>query len=86
MQKLKERDTNTPPNTAPVRCNCDPVLKVPRGKDGVQDSKTSFNSSEEHLLQPAGGLKANTLVFVIIQEVCAIPPRPRGRGLLAQVR
>ncbi len=65
MQKLDRRNTYTPPNAAPVRCNCDPVLKVPRGKDGVQGSKTLSNNSEEHLLQPAGRHKADTLVYVI---------------------
>ncbi|NMG83521.1 MAG: HNH endonuclease [Methanosarcinales archaeon] len=65
MQKLDRRNTYTPPNTAPVRCNCDPSLKVPRGKDGVVSLKTLSNNSEEHLLQPAGGHKADTLVFVI---------------------
>ena len=49
MQKLDRRNTYTPPNAAPVRCNCDPSLKVPRGKDGVASLKTLSNNSEEHL-------------------------------------
>lgn len=50
MQKLVRRNTYTPPDTAQVRCNCDSVLKVPRGKDGVLSLKTLSNNSEEHLL------------------------------------
>jgi hypothetical protein len=57
MQKLDRRNTYTPPNAAPVRCNCDPSLKVPRGKDGVASLKTLSNNSEEHLL----GNRRNTL-------------------------
>ena len=74
MQKLDRRNTYTPPNTAPVRCNCDPVLKVPRGKDGVQDLKTLSNSSEEHLLQLTGGFKADMLVFVINKNGTPLMP------------
>jgi len=49
MQKLDRRNTYTPPDTAQVRCNCDSVLKVPKGKDGVLSLKTLSNNSEEHL-------------------------------------
>jgi len=65
MQKLDRRNTYTPPNAAPVRCNCDSSLKVSRGKDGVASLKTLSNNSEEHLLQLTGGLKADMLVFVL---------------------
>jgi len=50
MQKLDRRNTYTPWNAALVPCNCDPVLKAPRGKSGVQGLKTFPNNSEEHLL------------------------------------
>ena len=74
MQKLDRRNTYTPPNAAPVRCNCDPSLKVPRGKDGVPSLKTLSNNSEEHLLQPVGGHKVNTLVFVINKNGTPLMP------------
>ena len=50
MQKLVRRNTYTPLDTAQVRCNCDSVLKVLRGRGGVLSLKTLSNNSEEHLL------------------------------------
>ena len=48
-QQFGRRNTYTPTDAAPVRSNCDTLLKVPRGKDGVACLKTLLNNSEEHL-------------------------------------
>ena len=56
MQKLKERDTNTPTDAPLVRSNCDPLLNSLLGvMDSVADSKTSFNSSEVDLRSGESG-------------------------------
>lgn len=86
MQKLDRRNTYTPPDTAQVRCNCDSVLKVPRGKDGVLSLKTLSNNSEEHLHSGKSG--QDTRVPVLnMRGKPLMPTTPRkARILLEQVK
>ncbi len=46
MQKLDGRDTCTPVSAVPACGNCDLLLKVPRGKDGVPSLKTLSNNGK----------------------------------------
>jgi 5-methylcytosine-specific restriction endonuclease McrA len=78
MQKLEKRDTYTPTDTPLVRSNCDPVLKVPRGKDGVQDSKTSSNNSEVD--QRSGKSGQNLRVFVLNMRGAPLMPMTPGKA------
>ena len=64
MQKLLKRNTYTPQSASPALGNCDPVLNKEETLS-VLDLKTFNNISEENLLQSAGGLKVNTLVYII---------------------
>ena len=84
MQKLDRRNTYTPPDAAQVRCNCDSVLKVPKGKDGVLSLKTLSNNSEEHLHSGKSG--HNLLVYVLnMRGKPLMPTTPRkARKLLEQ--
>ena len=58
-QTLEKRNTFTPTGTPHARSNCDRVLKVPRGKDGVRGLKTFSNIPDEALT--AGELAGRNL-------------------------
>ena len=66
MQKLDKRNTYTPFRAAPAdRSVAGQLNSSEKVGTALSSLKTSSNNSEEHLLQPAGGHKADTLVFVI---------------------
>ena len=84
MQKLDRRIIYTPPDTAQVRCNCDSVLKVPKGKDGVLSLKTLSNNSEEHLHSGKSGQDFRVPVLNMRGEPL-MPTTPRkARKILEQ--
>ena len=83
MQKLEKRNTYTPTDTPLVCSNCDPVLKAPRGKSGVQGLKTSSNSSEVD--QRSGKSGQNLRVFVInMRGEPLMPTTPRNARKLLE--
>jgi len=75
MQKLCGRDTYTPTSAAQACGSVAGWLNSSERVGTVLSSlKTSHNSSDEHLLQPAGGHKADTLVYVINKNGRSLMP------------
>lgn len=85
MQKLLKRNTNTPLNTSPVQCNCNPALNREETLS-VSDLKTFNNNSEENLLPLTGESKAEMLVYVINKNNKPLMPctSTKARHLLNQ--
>ncbi len=66
-QKLGKRDTYTPTGVPQARGNCGHALNR-EGSPGVQGLKTSSNNPGVGLPRPAGGLKADLLVFILNKD------------------
>jgi len=85
MQKLLERNTNTPTNASPICGNCDSVIKQDcRAGLVLQNLKTSDNNSEEN---PRSGKSGQVLRVPVLnmREEPLMPTTPRkARKLLEQ--
>ncbi|MCL4336551.1 MAG: RRXRR domain-containing protein, partial [Candidatus Thermoplasmatota archaeon] len=84
-QKLVGRDTYTPADAPQVRSSVTLSLNSPE-TDSEQGSKTPSNNPDVDTLQPAGGHKADMLVFILNDDGKPLMPcKPaKARHLLRE--
>ena len=81
MQTLDKRNTYTPTDTPHVRSNCDHVLKVLRGRDGVRGLKTFSNNPDEALTAGRAGQNLRvSVIYVLSMRGEVLMPTSPGKA------